>query len=1229
MSLILKQETASSAPIPAAGKGTVFLNSADQLTIKNSAGNVTIIPTVEASGNTEVYYNDGGTISGDPNFTFNPTTGTLTANLVAGALTTSAQPNVTSVGTLTNLLVGATATQADFPNAKVILSQDNSGQTHSENIGVVGEAVADSANTSTWGIGVLGEARANGATRATGVQGGAYVTNSTDTGAAVGVRGYSSMTHSGGYNIGVLGNASGSGYGNYAFYVQSGNIGSIETATTWDLVDNNIAALNFNSTGKANIFGIETTDGAEGIFTQGYLNVAGNITTTRLISNVATGTAPLTVTSTTRVANLNVSYANVADFINITTATSGNGYLLLGNALTGNISETANSVFVANSSNGALYATTFVGALSGAATSATTAGTVTTAAQPNITSVGTLTTLNVSGNITASRLISNIATGTAPLTVTSTTQVANLNVDQLDGYHANITSTANNIVVRDANANLYANNIVGSTLTSNIATGTAPLTVTSTTRVSNLNVAYANVADFINVTTSTSGNAYLLLGNALTGNISETANSVFVANSSNGAIHATTFVGALSGAATSATTAGTVTTNAQPNITSVGTLTSLGVNGTVTAVAFTANTGVFTGNGSGLSAIAGANVTGTVANATYATSAGSAGSATTAGTVTTNAQPNITSVGTLSSLSVTGNVTGGNLVTSGSANISNGMTISSGGASITGTTGIIGNLSITGNINVTGNLNYSNVTDLVVGDPLIYIGANNTGNVYDLGIVASYNDGVYEHTGLARDASDGVWKLFDGVVNEPTTTIDFANGIYAPFLAGAINSTGTVTAVNVTANTGVFTGNGSALTALNASNISTGTLAQARLANSSLTVNGVAISLGGSGTVTATATNALTIGTGLSGTSYNGSTPVTITNTGVTSLIAGNNIAVSAATGGVTVSVTGTVPTATTAGTVTTAAQPNITSVGTLSSLSVTGTVSAGNFSGSGSSLTSITGANVTGTVANATYATSAGSASTAGSATTAGTVTTAAQSNITSVGTLTGLTIAGNGVINMSQGTSPNTATIQFGDNSGWFFRFMTSVAGTPTQRFSFKDTGDFAAVGTVTSPTAVHSTSVQTPLLTTGANTTAGTITGNWTLSSGSKLNATYADLAEKYVADAEYEPGTVLSFGGEHEVTISQVANSTRVAGVVTTDPAYTMNDECQGEFVATIALQGRVPVKVNGPVYKGDLLVAGTNGFAIVNNDARAGTIIGKSLENFNEESGVIEVAVGRF
>jgi len=147
-----------------------------------------------------------------------------------------------------------------------------------------------------------------------------------------------------------------------------------------------------------------------------------------------------------------------------------------------------------------------------------------------------------------------------------------------------------------------------------------------------------------------------------------TANIANVANTANAVAGAN-----VTGQVANALIAGTVYTNAQPNITSVGTLTGLGVNGNITAANITANTGVFTGNGSGLSSLVGANVTGTVANATFATSAGSAN---TAGTVTTNAQPNITSVGTLSNLTVSGTTSTGTLIiTSGnSVALGNGAT---------------------------------------------------------------------------------------------------------------------------------------------------------------------------------------------------------------------------------------------------------------------------------------------------------------------------------------------------------------------------------------------------------------------------------------------------------------------------------------------------------------------------------------------------------------------------
>jgi hypothetical protein len=148
----------------------------------------------------------------------------------------------------------------------------------------------------------------------------------------------------------------------------------------------------------------------------------------------------------------------------------------------------------------------------------------------------------------------------------------------------------------------------------------------------------------------------------------------------------------------------------------------------------------------------------------------------------------------------------------------------------------------------------------------------------------------------------------------------------------------------------------------------------------------------------------------------------------------------------------------------------------------------------------------------------------------------------------------------------------------------------------------------------------------ITTGANTRLGTITGNWTLTTGSRLQATYADLAEYYSADDYYQPGTVLEFGGSYEVTLAKDGTN-KVAGVVSTDPAYAMNAKCPGIAVA-LALQGRVPCKVRGKVEKGDMMISAGDGFARACINPTIGSVIGKALENFNEIEGVVEVAVGR-
>lgn len=128
----------------------------------------------------------------------------------------------------------------------------------------------------------------------------------------------------------------------------------------------------------------------------------------------------------------------------------------------------------------------------------------------------------------------------------------------------------------------------------------------------------------------------------------------------------------------------------------------------------------------------------------------------------------------------------------------------------------------------------------------------------------------------------------------------------------------------------------------------------------------------------------------------------------------------------------------------------------------------------------------------------------------------------------------------------------------------------------------------------------------------------------------SAQYADLAEIYTADQNYEPGTVVVFGGPNEITVTNIAHDTRVAGVISTNPAYLMNSDTIG---LPVALTGRVPCLVQGPVSKGDVLVTSvTAGAAQKINPARfqPGCVIGKSLENIlDSELKIVEVVVGRF
>ena len=138
---------------------------------------------------------------------------------------------------------------------------------------------------------------------------------------------------------------------------------------------------------------------------------------------------------------------------------------------------------------------------------------------------------------------------------------------------------------------------------------------------------------------------------------------------------------------------------------------------------------------------------------------------------------------------------------------------------------------------------------------------------------------------------------------------------------------------------------------------------------------------------------------------------------------------------------------------------------------------------------------------------------------------------------------------------------------------------------------------------------------------NFAAGTITATAT-------QAQYADLAEKYESDADYEPGTVLVIGGDKEVTVTDEAGSYKVVGVVSTDPAYLMNSQANG---VAVALRGRVPCKVIGNVNKGDVLVTSdTPGYAMVgamSHSLSSLQIIGRALESKTDaQPGIIEIIV---
>ena len=196
------------------------------------------------------------------------------------------------------------------------------------------------------------------------------------------------------------------------------------------------------------------------------------------------------------------------------------------------------------------------------------------------------------------------------------------------------------------------------------------------------------------------------------------------------------------------------------------------------------------------------------------------------------------------------------------------------------------------------------------------------------------------------------------------------------------------------------------------------------------------------------------------------------------------------------------------------------------------------------------------------------------------------------------------------------------------------TNVTATQTVQAEHLSSTDDATItdtltaGTLTDGTATLTSGALTGVTNLGATTATFSGNINGTYFNGTATQAQYADLAEIYKADDEYEAGTVVKLGGEFEITQTTSPEDVGIFGVISTDPAYLMNSNAEG---LPVALTGRCPVKVVGPVEKGDRItsseIAGYGKkYNEENYDPRV--VIGRSLtDKETDDEGIIEVIIG--
>jgi hypothetical protein len=840
------------------------------------------------------------------------------------------------------------------------------------------------------------------------------------------------------------------------------------------------------------------------------LFVGTTLTATTLTGPLSTAAQP-NVTSLGTLTGLDISGILNSTNTTISNTNSTGAITLYGGV---GISNTTDAV---SSTNGGTFTSAGGGAFAKALfvgttlTATTLTGTLSTAAQPNVTSLGTLTSLALAGTIsgvttlTATTLAGTLSTAAQP----NVTSVGTLTSLALAGAISGVTTLSMSGIETSTNATASTSNILGS-------------------KVFSGGISISNVTDAIS---STNGGTFTSAGG--------------------GAFAKALFVGTT---LTATTLTGTLSTAAQPNVTSVGTLTSLALAGALSGVTTinssgietSTNTTASTSNVLGSKLLSGgisiSNTTDAVSSTNGGTFTSAGGGAfakalfvgttltanTLAGTLSTSAQPNVTSVGTLTSLALSGAVSGvttlglsGAITLSSTADAtsstSGGTFTSSGGGAFAKSLYIGNDLTVLGDLNITGTTTTFNSTNVTISDNVIELNSGPTGVGFDSGLILMrYQNDNSAGTG---DVVNDTAKITFTLVSATSTTItlpsgadasnDYYNGWWIKITSGsAINQVREI--VSYVGSTRVATLDAAFAITPSADNISLynkhhslilwneslkrfvlGYTATDNLSTTfnisdyaNLAINNLTLDSNSTSTSNTTGSIISNGGIGISNT-----TDAISTTNGGTFTSAGGGAFAKALFVGTTLTAT------TLTGTLSTAAQPNITSVGTLTSLALAGalsgvttlnmsgietstntTASTSNVLGSKVFAGGISISNTTDSISTTnggTFTSSGGGAfakalfvgTTLTATTLTGTLSTAAQPNITSVGTLTSLELSGalSGVTTLNMSgieTSTNTTASTSNVLGSKLFAGGISISNA-TDAVSTTNGGTFTSAG------------------------------------------------------------------------------------------------------------------------------------------------------------------------